>query len=80
MGTSSFAEILSSLGQSRPVPNINVSLANGHRISLAEWAHSGDCLVERWPDGSARYLIPLAQIVSIEVTVRYSADPAGSSE
>jgi hypothetical protein len=67
MSPSSFAEILSSLGHSRPVPNINVSLANGHRISLAEWAHAGDCLVESWPNGSPRYLIPLAQVVSIEV-------------
>ena len=70
MTPSSFAEILSSLGQSSPVPNINVSLANGHRISLAEWALAGDCLMERWPNGSARYLIPLAQIVSVEVAGR----------
>ena len=70
MATSSFSEILSSLGQSRPVPNINVSLANGHRISLAEWALGGDCLVERWPNGSVRYLIPLTQIVSVEVAGR----------
>ena len=70
MTTSSFSEILSGLGQSRPVPNINVSLANGLRISLAEWAHAGDCLVEHWPNGNARYLIPLTQIVSVEVAGR----------
>ena len=80
MPTSSFAEILSSLGQNRPVPTVNVSLANGHRISLAEWALEGDCLAERWPNGSARYLIPLAQIVLVEVESRYSAAPAGASE
>ena len=67
MSPSSFAEILSSLAQSSPVPNLNVSLANGHRVSLSDWAPAGDCLVENWSKGGPRYLIPLAQIVSIEV-------------
>jgi hypothetical protein len=67
MSPSSFAEVLSSLAQGRPVPKINVSLADGHRVSLTEWAYAGDCLVEHWPNGSPRYLIPLAQIVSVEV-------------
>ena len=67
MTSTSFAEILSSLGLGSPVPHINISLANGHRISLVEWTHAGDCLVECRPDGSPRYLIPLAQIVSVEV-------------
>jgi hypothetical protein len=68
MTPTSFAEILSGLGLDSPVPHINISLANGHRISLVEWTRAGDCLVERRPDGSPRYLIPLAQIVSVEVT------------
>jgi hypothetical protein len=53
-----------------PCLQINIGLANGNRVSLANWEFAGDCLIERWPNGGPRYLVPLAQIVIIEVPER----------
>jgi hypothetical protein len=34
---------------------------------LADWYLASDCVIERWPDGSPRHLVPIAQIVVVEV-------------
>jgi hypothetical protein len=66
MPTSSFKDILAEISGREPRPQINVALANGNRVSLADWYLAEDCLIERWPNGSPRHLVPIAQIVLID--------------
>jgi hypothetical protein len=37
------------------------------RVSLDNWDLAGDCLIDRWPNGKPRYVIPLAAIVMVEI-------------
>lgn len=67
MPSDSFMQLLAEIGARAPCPPINVTLTNGNRLSLDDWSHAEDCLIERWPDGSPRYLVPLAQVVVIEI-------------
>ncbi len=64
---SSFPDILTKIADRESRPLINVGLTDGNRISLSNWTFEGDCLVEHWPKGSVRYLIPLSQIAVVEV-------------
>jgi hypothetical protein len=66
MPSSSFKDILAEMAGREPRPQINVGLANGNRVSFASWYLTEDCLIERWPNGKPRYLVPIAQIVIIE--------------
>lgn len=66
MSRSSYADILAQVAEREPCPRLNAGLADGNRISLTNWTFSGDCLIEHWPDGSPRYVVPLAQIALIE--------------
>jgi hypothetical protein len=34
---------------------------------LSNWTLASDCLIDHWPSGKPRYLIPLLQIVAIEI-------------
>jgi hypothetical protein len=70
MATSSFRDLLTEISAREPRPQINVALTNGNRVSLADWCLAADCVIERWPDGSPRQLVPIAQIVVIEVAHR----------
>ncbi|HLF11742.1 MAG TPA: hypothetical protein VJA26_11055 [Gammaproteobacteria bacterium] len=36
-------------------------------MSLTNWDFAGDCLIDFWPSGTPRYLIPLSAVVIIEV-------------
>ena len=63
---STFRDILAELSGREPRPQINVALADGNRVSLSSWHLAKDCVLERWPDGSLRFLVPIAQIVFIE--------------
>jgi hypothetical protein len=67
MAASSFRDLLVEISAREPRPQINVALTNGNRVSLANWYLATDCIVERWPNGSPRHLVPIAQIVAIEV-------------
>jgi hypothetical protein len=67
MAESQFADILLKVSQSKSPLSINVGLTDGNRIRLTNWALAGDCLVEQWPNGNPRYLIPVSQIVSVEI-------------
>jgi hypothetical protein len=58
---------LARLEQMDPRPNIDVGLIDRNRVRLAHWQVVGGCLVEHWPNGNARYIIPLSQIVVVEV-------------
>jgi hypothetical protein len=55
------------MSDSSPIPRISLSLTDGNRLSMIAWSLTGDCLVELWPNGNLRHLVPLAQIVAIEV-------------
>ena len=48
-------------------PRINVGLIDRNRVSLTNWDFAGDCLIDFWPSGTPRYLIPLSAVVIIEV-------------
>ena len=63
----SFVDALSEVSEGTPRPRINVSLADGNRMSLVNWVSAGDCLLEHWPNGSVRYFIPISQIVVVEI-------------
>jgi hypothetical protein len=67
MAAPSFTDLLREISAREPRPQINVALTNGNRVSLADWYLAADCVVERWPNGSPRQLVPMAQIVVIEV-------------
>lgn len=67
MPASSFKDILAEVAGREPRPQINVALANGNRVSLANWYLAEDSVVERWPNGGLRYVVPIAQMVVIEV-------------
>jgi hypothetical protein len=64
---SSAADLLSKISEGGSHPRISVGLADGNRVSLANWHLAGDCLIENWPNGKLRYIVPLARIVIIEV-------------
>lgn len=64
----SFREILSEIAAQDRRPQINIALSNGNRLSLANWQLGEDCVIESWPNGDVRYLVPNAQIVVVEVT------------
>jgi hypothetical protein len=36
-------------------------------VSLTNWVFAGDCLIDFWPSGTPRYVVPLSQVVIIEV-------------
>ncbi len=57
-----------------PKPHIGVGLVDRNRVRLLNWKLLSDCLVERWPSGGPRYLIPLGQIVLIELQEGAVAD------
>jgi hypothetical protein len=65
--TASFKDLLADIAAREPRPQINVALANGNRVSLTNWYLATDCVIECWPNGRPRYLVPYAQIVLIEV-------------
>ena len=67
MTPSSLRDILSNLSDGSHSPRINVSLIDGNRLTLTAWQLTGDCLVERSPKGKPRQLVPLSQIVTIEI-------------
>jgi hypothetical protein len=64
---SSLTGILSKVAGGERPSKINVSLTDGNRISFANWGLAEDCLIERWQDGRPRYVVPMAQIVIIEL-------------
>lgn len=64
---SSLAEQLTEIGRRSPQPRIDVGLADRNRITLDRWALEQDCLVGFGPAGAPRFLIPLSQIVIVEV-------------
>ncbi|HEX6998650.1 MAG TPA: hypothetical protein VF322_10925 [Gammaproteobacteria bacterium] len=63
----SLRETLGRLQQTEPKPQLGVGLVDRNRVRLTNWQLLGDCLVERWPSGGLRYLIPLHQIVLIDL-------------
>lgn len=67
---------LTRLEAAQPKPQIGVGLVDRNRVRLLNWSLLADCLVERWPGGGPRYLIPLGQIVLIEV--QEAAEPVSS--
>ena len=67
MSRSLLRDVLSKLSDTTAPPRINVSLTDGNRLNLNAWGLTGDCLIERWPSGSPRRLVLLAQIVTIEI-------------
>jgi hypothetical protein len=67
MPQSPFSDVLSTISKSKPRPSINVGLTDGNRIRLTNWQLAEDCLVEQWPSGHPRYLVPVSQIVSVEI-------------
>jgi len=67
MAAMSFASTLAKVAETKPCPRLNVGLANGNRVSLVNWELVGDCLREHRSSGRLHYLVPLAQIVIIEV-------------
>ena len=78
MAASSFRDLLAEISGREPRPQINVALTNGNRVSLTDWYLAADCVIERWPDGSPHHLVPIAQIVVIEVA-RGEVDRLGES-
>ena len=64
---SSLAELLSKISESKPLPRMNIGLSDGNRLTVIDWDLKGDCLVEHWPNESPRHLVPLAQIVAVEI-------------
>lgn len=67
MSQPSLTELLAEIHAREPRPQINVTLTNGNRLTLDDWDAAGDCLVERWPDGNTRYLVPFARVVLVEI-------------
>jgi hypothetical protein len=67
MSTRSFAETLNEIADKARRPRINVSLADRNRVSLVNWDFADDCLVDSWPNGKPRLVIPLAAIVMVEI-------------
>jgi hypothetical protein len=67
MSKGALIELLAEVHAREPRPPINVALTNGNRLSLDDWYAGEDCLVERWPNGSPRYLVPFTQVVLVEV-------------
>jgi hypothetical protein len=67
MSTRSFTETLKEIADQPRRPRINISLANANRVSLVNWDFAGDCLIDSWPNGKPRYVIPLAAIVMVEI-------------
>jgi hypothetical protein len=59
---------LEKLGRRKPLPTIDIALADGNRISLEHWRLEDDCVVGFGPDDAPRYLVPIEQIVLIEIT------------
>ena len=66
----SLADALSEVSESEPRPRLNIGLTDGKTIRLVNWVVANECLIERWPNGSPQYLLPLAKIVSIEIPER----------
>jgi hypothetical protein len=67
MAIPSFRDVLAEISARVPLPQINVALTNGNRVSLTDWYLATDCVIERWPNGSPHHLVPIAQIVAVEV-------------
>jgi hypothetical protein len=65
--SSSLKDILSKISDGSSLPRINISLTDGNRLTLIAWQLLGDCLLECSPKGNPRHLVPLAQIVAIEI-------------
>ena len=65
--SSSLQDILSKISDGSSLPRINISLTDGNRLTLIAWQLLGDCLLECPPKGNPRHLVPLAQIVAIEI-------------
>ena len=63
----SLVETLNELASNPQRPRINVGLIDRNRISMTNWVFGGDCLIDYWPSGTARHVIPLTAIVIIEV-------------
>ncbi|HEY8520042.1 MAG TPA: hypothetical protein VIN61_08185 [Gammaproteobacteria bacterium] len=63
----SLRDTLGRLERAEPKPQLGVGLVDRNRVRLTNWQLRGDCLVERWPSGAPRYLIPLHQIVLIDL-------------
>lgn len=59
--------ILTEIHAHEPRPQISVTLTNGNRVSLDDWDLAEDGLIERWPNGTPRYLVPIAQVVLVEI-------------
>jgi hypothetical protein len=64
----SLVDRLAEIGQRDPLPRIDVGLSDRNRISLDHWTVDQDCVVGYGPAGGSRYLIPIGQIVIVEVT------------
>lgn len=67
MPDESLRQELARLEAMQPKPQIGVGLVDRNRVRLLNWTLLEDCLLERWPGGGARYLIPLTQVVLIEI-------------
>jgi hypothetical protein len=64
---SSLADRLLEIAQRDPQPRIDVGLIDRNRNSLDHWQLERDCLVGFGPGGAPRFLIPLAQVVIVEI-------------
>jgi hypothetical protein len=63
----SFADTLVELANNGQSPRINVGLTDRNRVTLTKWVFAGDCLIDFWPSGTPRHIVPLSQVVIIEV-------------
>jgi hypothetical protein len=73
MSRRSFVDTLSEIADKSRRPRINVSLMDTNRVSLVNWDLAGDCLIDFWPNGKPRYVIPLTAIVIVEILESESA-------
>lgn len=64
----SLVERLTEIAKRDPLPRIDVGLSDRNRISLDHWGVDHDCVVGYGRNGGPRYLIPIGQIVIVEVT------------
>jgi hypothetical protein len=67
MPAHSLVDTLNELANNPQRPRINIGLIDRNRITLTNWVFGGDCLIDHWPNGSPRHIIPLSAIVIMEV-------------
>ena len=67
---STLADALSEVTENKPHPRLSIGLTDGKTVRLVNWEVANECLIERWPNGNPHFLLPLSQIVSIEIPER----------